>query len=124
MSQGAFERTFYEMSADNGGFVVPCRVQPETIAAEFASVDNEPPEGPADFPASATVSQGKRTAGVNMRTVTIAWTGAPPTNYQATGRITIPVLQPSTFANWTVGSTGTYLATAAEIVGRSPETVK
>jgi hypothetical protein len=123
MSAGAFTRTFYEMSAENGSFVVPCRVQDTTLAASFGGTANSAPSGPADFPASATISQGKRSAGVNMRTATIAWTGSPPAGYKAGSTISIPVLKPTTFAAWTKGTTGTYLGANAVIAGKSGETV-
>lgn len=123
MSSGAFTNTFYETSAENGGAVLRCRLQPETLAASFGSTTNAAPAGPATAPGSATISQGRRSAGVNMRYVTIRWTGAPPDDYDGlTARIVVP--DPATFAAWTLGETGTYLATAAEIVGRTGETIK
>lgn len=123
MSSGAFESAFYETSTENGGFILRARVQPETLAASFGSVANAGVVGPATAPGSATISQGRRTAGVNMRYVTVRWTGSPPTDYSGlTARI--PVLDPTVFAAWTLGAEGTYLATAAEVVGRNPETVK
>lgn len=123
MSSGAFENVFYEMSSENGGFILRARVQPETLSAAFGGTANAAPSGPATAPGSATISQGRRTAGVNMRYVTVAWTGDPPDNYSGlTARIV--VLDPAVFADWTLGSTGTYLSTAAEVVGRTGETVK
>jgi len=123
MSAGAFNREFYEMSTENGGFILSCRVQPETLAAEINSVSNDGAEGPADAPGSATISQGRRTAGVNMRYVTLAWTATPPTGYSG-DNVRIPVLTPATFASWGLGETGTYLGAAVEVVGRVGETVK
>lgn len=123
MSSGAFESTFYGLSTENGGAVMRARVQPETLAASFDATANAAPTGPATAPGSATISQGRRSAGVNMRYVTVRWTGSPPTDYTGlTARIV--VLDPVVYAAWTLGATGTYLATAAEIVGRNPETVK
>lgn len=124
MSAGAFTDTFYEMSAENGGFVLSCRVQPETLTATFGGTANAAPAGPSDAPGSATISQGRRSAGVNMRYVSIAWTGEPPTGYKPGSRVRIPVLDPAVFADWTRGATGTYLSTAARIAGRTGETVK
>lgn len=123
MSAGAFDREFYEMSTENGGFVLSCRVQPETVAAEINAVANGGAAGPATAPGSATISQGRRTAGVNMRYVTLAWTATPPTGYSG-DNVRIPVLTPTTFAAWTLGETGTYLGAAVEVVGRVGETVK
>lgn len=123
MSSGSFETAFYETSSENGGFILRCRVQPETLSATIGSTPNAGVAGPATAPGSATISQGRRTAGVNMRYVTLRWTGDPPTDYSGlTARI--PVLDPTVFAGWTLGATGTYLETACEVVGRSPETVK
>ncbi len=123
MSSGAFERTFYELSADNGGAVLSCRLQPETLAATFGGTVNAAPAGPATAPGSATISQGRRSAGVNMRYVTVAWTADPPDDYDGlTARIVVP--DPATFAAWTLNSEGVYLGTAAQIVGRTNETVK
>lgn len=123
MSSGAFENSFYEMSAENGGFVLRCRVQPETLAASIATTANAGVAGPATAPGSATISQGRRTAGVNMRYVTLRWTGDKPAGYDG-DTVKIPVLDPAVFAEWTLGSTGTYLAQAVEVVGRVGETVK
>jgi hypothetical protein len=124
MSSGVFTDAFYEMSAENGGYIMTCRVQPETLEATFAGTANAAPSGPATAPGSATISQGRRSAGVNMRYVTIAWTGAPPTGYKAGSTIRLPVLDPAVYAEWTRKSTGTYLATAARIAGRNGETVR
>ena len=123
MSSGAFENAFYQTSTENGGFILRCRVQPETLAATIDSVANAGVAGPATAPGSATISQGRRSAGVNMRYVTLRWTAGAPTDYDGlTARI--PVLDPDTFAAWTLGATGTYLSTAVEVVGRTGETVK
>jgi len=123
MSAGQFDREFYQMSTENGGYVLSCRVQPETVAAEIDSVANDGATGPATAPGSATISQGRRTAGVNMRYVTLAWTSTPPTGYSG-DNVRIPVLTPATFASWTLGATGTYLGKGVEVVGRVGETVK
>ena len=123
MSSGPFTNTFYETSAENGGFVLRCSLQPETLAASFAATPSAGVVGPATAPGSATISQGRRTAGVNMRYVTVSWDGAPPTDYSGlTARIPVP--DPAVFTAWTLGSTGTYLSTSATVVGRSGETVK
>ncbi len=123
MSSGSFTNAFYETSDENGGFVLRCRVQPETLSATIGDTANAGVAGPATAPGSATISQGRRTAGVNMRYVTLRWTGDPPDDYDgATARI--PVLDPAVFADWTLGATGTYLDTAVEVVGRVGETIK
>lgn len=123
MSAGAFETAFYGLSAENGGFTIRCRVQPETLAAEIGGTANAGAAGPADAPGSATISQGRRSAGVNMRYVTLGFTGAAPAGYSG-DPVRIPVLTPATFAAWTLGATGTYLGAAVEVLGRVGETVK
>lgn len=123
MSSGPFSNVFYETSADNGSYVLAARVQPETLAATFDGTANASAAGPANAPGSATISQGRRSAGVNMRYVTVRWDAAPPTDYSGlTARI--PVLDPATFSAWTLNSSGTYLGTAATVVGRTGETIK
>lgn len=123
MSSGAFTRTFYELSAENGGGIATIRLQPETLAATLGGTVNAAPAGPATVPGSATISQGRRTAGINARYVTIAWDGSPPTDYTGlTARIVVP--DPAVYTDAQLGDAVTYLDTAATIVGRTPETVK
>ncbi len=123
MSAGPFERTFYETSTENGGFILSCRVQPETLAATIGGSANAAPDGPATAPGSATISQGRRSAGVNMRYVSLEFTGAAPTGYSG-DPVRIPVLDPATFASWTLGATGTYLGSDVQVIGRTGETIK
>lgn len=123
MSSGSFSNAFYEMSSENGGFILRCRVQPETLAATIGGTANAGVAGPATAPGSATISQGRRTAGVNMRYVSLRWTGVKPTGYDG-DTVKIPVLDPVVFADWTLGATGTYLSQDVEVVGRVGETVK
>jgi len=78
MSSGRFTTSVYETSAENGSFKLRCRVQPETLSATFAGAANAAPAGPVTAPGSATISQGRRSAGVNMRYVTVQWVGEPP----------------------------------------------
>jgi hypothetical protein len=123
MSSGAFTRTFYEVSAENGGGIAPIRLQPETLSATIAGSANAAPDGPATIPGSATISQGRRSAGINARYITVAWTGDPPTDYSGlTARIVVP--DPAVYADATLGASVTYLSTAATVVGRTPETVR
>lgn len=123
MSAGKFTATFYQMSTDFGGYILKARVQPETLAATIDAVANVGHAGPATAPGSATISQGRRTAGVNMRYVTLEFTGALPDGYSG-DNVKIPVLTPATFAAWTDGKTGTYLGVAVKVVSRVGETVK
>jgi len=123
MSAGPFVTTFYETSSENGSFVLRARAQPETLAATIDGTANAGVDGPATAPGSATISQGRRSAGVNMRYVTLGWTGSPPTGYSG-DPVRIPVFDPAVFAAWTLGETGTYLGAAVEVLSRVGETVK
>lgn len=123
MSAGEFTRTFYELDTGNGGGIARVRVQPETISATINGVANDAPAGPATLPVTAQVSKGNREIGIGCRTVTLEFTGSLPTDYSG-DNVTIPVLQESTYASWTVGQTGTYLSVPVEVVGRSPESVR
>lgn len=122
MSQGEFVNSFYETDTGNGGDVVRCRVQPETLAATIAGVVNAGNTGPATIPGSAKASKGIREYGIGMRSVTLRWTGAPPTGYSGDD-VRIPVLMEATYIDWTLGATGTYLGAAVEVVGRNPERI-
>jgi hypothetical protein len=123
MSAGPFETAFYETSSENGSYVLRCRVQPETLAATIGGTANAGVAGPATAPGSATISQGRRSAGVNMRYVTLGFTAGAPTDYSG-DPVRIPVLDPAVFADWTLGATGTYLGVAVEVLSRVGETVK
>lgn len=122
MSAGDFTDTFYELDTGNGAGIVRARVQPETLAATIAATANAGATGPATVPITARMNGGRRTFGVNARTVTLRFTGAAPTDYSGDD-VTIPVLQEATYAAWTKGATGTYLGVAVEVVGRKPEYV-
>lgn len=123
MSAGEFTRTFYELDTGNGGGIARIRVQPETLAATIGGSANTAPAGPATVPVSASVSAGNRENGIKARSVTLLFTAAAPTGYSG-DPVTIPVMQESTFAAWTLGATGTYLGAAVEVIGRSPERVR
>lgn len=123
MSSGAFVRTFYELEAANGGGVTNIRLQPETLAATIAGTANAAPAGPATIPGSATISQGRRSAGINARYITISWDGSPPTGYSGlTAKIVVP--DPAVYAGAVFNSAVTYLDSPATVVGRNSETVR
>lgn len=122
MSSGIFSDSFY--SSNELGSVHPIRVQPETIAIVLGGQANDAPSGTGAIGPSAQVSRGKRSIGINARTVSIRLTVALA-NYKAGSVITLPWLDDSTFAALTPKvTTGTYLATACILVGKTPETVK
>jgi len=122
MSAGEFVRSVYETNAGNFAAV---KVQPETLAASVDSVVNAAGAGPVNQEARAQVSKGKRTIGINCRTVTLNFTAPPPAGYSG-DPVTIPALTPAFYEACNPNSdtaTGTYLGVAVEAVGRSPETV-
>lgn len=120
MSAGNFVRSFYE--ADNGE-IHPIRVQPETVAANVGAA-NTAPAGPATVGISARVSGGARQLGLTARKVRLAFTATVPAGYAEDSIITIPVLTPAAFAAASVGATGTYLGSAVQVIGRTPESVR
>jgi hypothetical protein len=122
MSAGAFQSSKYQLDSGNGAGIAACRIQPETLAATINSAANEAPAGAVTLPSSAKVSGGKREFGINMRTVTLEFTAALPEGYSG-DPVRIPVLTESTYAAWSKGQTGTYLAVPVRVIGRSPETV-
>lgn len=119
MSAGAFTSSKYEA---NSGNVYKIKVQPETITATIATVANAAPTGAIDQEVSATASSGRRSVGMNARTVALAFTGTIPTGYKGTP-VRIPVLTQATFAAWTATPdlTGTYLGSDVRVVGSSTE---
>ena len=122
MSSGAFVDSFYE--SNKLGSVHPIRVQPETIALELGGQANAAPDGAAAVGPSAQVSKGKRSLGINARTVSIRLTAAL-TGYKSGSVITLPWLDPATYdAIVPKATTGTYLGTACKVVGVSDETVR
>jgi hypothetical protein len=121
MSAGAFSTSKYDSTATD--LIHPIRVQPETLALQLGSTANAAPSGTAVLP-SAQVSRGKRSIGINARTVTIKFAaGSVPTGYKAESPITLPWLQENAaFTGAVPGVTAvTYLGQTAILVGKSPE---
>ena len=122
MSAGAFENGKYE--SNTLGTIHPIRTQPETKALVIDGNTNSYPTGDAVLP-SAQVSRGKRSLGINARTVTIKFPSAVPTGYKVGSPITLPWFADTVeFLGFKAGDTGTYLATAIEVVGTSAEKVR
>jgi hypothetical protein len=127
MSSGEFTRSKYECSADNRIYRI--RVQEETLEATFGGTANSAPAEPA---AGATANKGTGSVrvsgsnrlGIRARSVTIAWDTDPPDDYKEGGVVKIPVLTKAAWDAWTLDATGTYLETAATILGRQDEEVK
>ena len=121
MSAGAFVKSKYEATPDNGGGIYSVKVQPETLACVIATVANAAPAGAVDQKVSARVGGGKRKIGMNCATISLKFTGTLPTGYKMDGILTIPGLTPAFRAAAAVGATGTYLGQAVEVIGKSPE---
>jgi len=121
MSAGQFTRTFYE--TDNGD-IVPLRVQPETLAADFAGTANAGATGPATagFP-SAQISGSRRGLGIFARYVTVSWDTAPA-GYDDRGILTIHVPVKATFDAITKDSAVSYLGGTATVVNKFPEQIR
>lgn len=79
--------------------------------------DNDPPDIDIHIPSSANIDAGWG----RPRGVVIAWTGAPPAGYSPKGKIFIPVLQGSRFAEYKLCQTGTFRGASFIIVGKRPE---
>jgi hypothetical protein len=117
MSSGAFTLAGY--STDNGD-IVGIRVQPETLTAVLGTANaSAGATFAAGFP-SAQISRGKRTIGINARTVSIRLTAAL-TGYKADSILRIPVTTQARWAGLSRGTIVTYLATAGVVVGKTPE---
>lgn len=114
MSAGTFSISKYE---SDSGDIHPIRVQPETITA----FGNVAPAGAVSSDISAVVSLTRRQRGLRPRYISVKFTAAPPANY-ATGTVyKIPILTEAVYDGLNIGGTGTYLETAAVIIGKEDE---
>lgn len=123
MSVGAFINSFY--SSNKTGLTHPIRIQPETLALSVGGVANAAAAGPATSPISAQVSQGKRSLGLNARTVTIKFPTTAPAGYKVDSPITLPWLGGTAdFDTFAKGDAVSYQGGTGEVVGTSAETAK
>lgn len=123
MSAGAFLNAFY---TTNAGLVVSISIQPETAACVIEGNTNVIPAGPAGpgLP-SAQVSKGKRSIGINARSIRVRFApGAAPTGYVDGGIVQLPWLDPTSFALLPAKGTGTYLGSSVTLVGKTDENVR
>jgi hypothetical protein len=126
MSAGQFEDGKY---LSGNSFIYPVRVQPETKDLTLNSVANAYPTGEltADI-GTLTLTGGRRRLGVVPRTVTVEMTAAPTgavADYAGVGStFTVPVFNPTVWAGYTKGQTGTYLGTAVKFINKSPELIR
>lgn len=118
MSAGAFVASKYE---SNVGDIYPCKVQPETLTAEFSSVANTAPTAAIDQPVSAFMRSRLSGYGMHARRVSVVFTATPPTGYKADQILTIPILTESLWDGILLGSTGEYLGVATRVVGKQAE---
>jgi len=123
MSSGSFITSSYSSTAL--GTVHPIRIQPETLALQIGAVSNAAATGTRVLP-SAQVSKGKRSKGLNARTVTFKFApGAAPAGYKPESPISLPWLQGNaTFNSIFAGQTGSYLTADIVMVGKSNETAR
>lgn len=118
MSAGAFVASKYE---SNVGDIYNCKVQPETLLAEFETVANTAPAGAVDQPVSAFMRSRQSGIGMHARRVSVVFTATPPTGYKADQILTIPILTSALWDGILPGSTGEYLGVATRVVGKQPE---
>ena len=108
-------------STDDPAKIYPIRVQPETIALVIDQIANDAPTGGTTESVSARVSGKRRTFGCNARTVSVQFTGTPPTGYKAGQVIRLPILKPDVWQGIVKNQTGSYLGVAIRVVGKKPE---
>lgn len=126
MSAGAFEEGKYE---SGNGFIYPVRVQPESKGLTLNSAANAYPtdELTANI-GTLSLTGGRRRFGVIPRTVTVEFTAEPTgavADYSGIGsQFTVPVFDPTVWAGYSKGQTGTYLGTAIKYINKAPELVR
>lgn len=120
MSAGNFSNSKYE--ADSGT-IYRIKVQPETVSASIGGA-NTAPAGTIDGEGSARVGGGNRQYGIKARSVTIRFTATPPDGYAENQTYRVPILTPTRYNAINIGTTGTYLGVACEVVGKNPERVR
>lgn len=79
--------------------------------------DSDPPDLEVTIPSTASRDGGWG----RPRGVMVAWTGSPPSGYKPGGKVFIPVLQPSRWAEYKVHQTGTFKGSGCIIVSKLPE---
>jgi hypothetical protein len=86
------------------------RIQPETLSLEVGGVSNDQIAGAIQSPISATVSGGRRGRGrLFARLIRFRFqVGDEPPGYKPDSIITLPWLDPATFAAASGGGSGTY----------------
>lgn len=118
MSAGIFVNSKYE---SNSGRVYFVKVQPETEALILGGTANAAPAGAIDQEVTASARGGERKNGISCRRVALTWTGTIPDGYFPNGRLEVPILTPALFSAVSRGTTGTYLGSPVEVVGKISE---
>ena len=108
-------------STDAPAKIYPIRVQPETIALVINGISNDAPTGGTTETVSARASGRRRQFGVNARTVSIQFSGTPPTGYKAGQTIRLPILTPDVWNGIVKNQSGNYLGSAIRVVSKTPE---
>lgn len=122
MSAGAFQISRYER---NGAVSIHgIDIQPETAAATFDGVVNDPPAAAVNSDFSVKISRAANACGLLPRKANVRFTGTLPTGYKADQVYPIVILQESVWAGITRGQVGTYLGEATVVVSKSNEDVK
>jgi len=127
MSAGKFDLDGkYESDAGN---VYRCRPQPETKGLTLSTDANAYPAGAITAGlGSVTLTKSKRSLGVIPRTVTVRLTAdgtGEQGDYEGTGTShVIVVFNPTLFAGYSIGDTGTYLGIACVLDFKSPEVLR
>jgi len=124
MSAGTFTTALY--SSDVTGNIHRIRIQPETLGLSLGGTANASASGTAVLP-SAQVSKGKRSIGINARTVTVKFAaGDEPDGYKPDSPITVAWLQNNAaFLTAVPGVTAcNYLGQPAILVGTAKESTR
>jgi len=111
------------------GNIYRCRPQPETKALNLDTVENAYPTTAITAGlGSVTLTKSKRSLGVIPRTVTVRLTadGAGETgDYEGEGTShVIVVFNPTVYAGYAIGDTGTYLGIACVLDFKQPEVLR
>lgn len=113
MSSGVFVNVVYDTDSGSG---LPARVQPETITSW-----NPTGVGTAIVGLGRMkLSRGKRERGLSPRRVYGVWVTAPA-NYQANGRVSLPMFQKASLDALALDATLAYLGGTFRVTGTTNE---
>lgn len=127
MSSGAYVTAGYRATYNTQN-IHPIKVQPETLLLAVSIggsnvVNSGEPLDDISVPISAVVSRGKRSLGLNARTITVEFTQGVPAGYLPGAITTVAAVNPALLGA-PRGATGTYLGLPVRVVGTSPETAR